>query len=386
MGDPKKPAVLQVIPSLAAGGAERSAVEVAAAVAAAGGKSLVVSEGGRLVAEVEASGARHVVMPVATKNPLKGIANGFVLAKLAKAEGVDVLHVRSRAPAFSVWLASVLTGIPWVATYHGIYKAKSGLKRWYNRVMTRGALVIANSTFTRDHLVKNLGVDPAHVVTINRGVDLDRFDPQRVGPERVEALRRAWSVDADDPRTRILLAGRLTPIKGQLVLVQAAAQLRARGRRDFLILLVGDDQGRSAYRAEVEAAVAGLEDAVRVLGHCDDMPAAYLLADVVAVPSVVPESFGRTAVEPQAMGRPVIASDLGGLIETTVPGETGWRAPAGDPDAWASALEAALDAGPEGRAAMGRRGQARVRELYSARAMTDATLEAYSRVIAARRA
>ena len=384
MGDPKKPAVLQVIPDLDAGGAERSAVEVATAVVEAGGRALVVSTGGRLVAELEAAGAGFVALPVDSKNPLVVLINGWRIAVLAKHADVDLMHVRSRAPAFSVWLASLLTGIPWLATYHGIYKARSPLKRWYNAVMTRGALTIANSAFTREHLLKEHGLDPERVATINRGVDLERFDPARVSAERLDALRRAWGVDPADERARVLLAGRLTRIKGQLPLVQAAARLRAQGRRDFLVLLVGDDQGRSAYRAEVEAAVraAGLGDAVKVLGHCSDMPAAYLLADIVAVPSVVPESFGRTAVEPQAMGRPVIASDLGGMIET-VPPETGWRARAGDPEAWAEALAAALDAGPGRRAAMGEAGQARVRRLYSARAMTDAKLAAYARVLGA---
>jgi glycosyltransferase involved in cell wall biosynthesis len=384
MASPKKLTVLQVIPDLDAGGAERSAVEVAAALVEYGGRALVASTGGRLVAELEAAGGEFVPTPVNTKNPFVGVINGWRLAVLARREGVDLLHVRSRAPAFSVWLAAFLTGLPWVATYHGIYKAKSPIKRWYNAVMTRGRLTIANSAFTRDHLLKEHRLDPGKVVTINRGVDLERFDVDKVSPERVDALRKAWGVARNDTRTRILLAGRLTRIKGQLPLVQAAGKLAAQGRRDFLILLVGDDQGRSAYRAEVETAVraAGLTDAVKVLGHCSDMPAAYLVADIVAVPSVVPESFGRTAVEPQAMGRPVIASDLGGLIETVRPGETGWRARAGDAEAWAEALAEALDAGPRRRAAMGRAGMERVRRLYSARAMTDATLEAYDRAIA----
>lgn len=380
---PKNLTVLQVIPDLGAGGAERSAVEVAAAVVEAGGRALVATTGGRLVNELEAVGGEFVPMPVNTKNPLLAIVNGWRLAVLARREGIDILHVRSRAPAFSVWLASFLTGIPWIATYHGIYKAKSPIKRWYNAVMTRGRLTIANSAFTREHLLKEHRLNPGKVVTINRGVDLERFDVGKVAPERVDALRKSWGVARNDGRVKVLLAGRLTRIKGQLPLVQAAARLAAEGRRDFLVLLVGDDQGRSAYRAEVEAAVrsAKLEEAVKVLGHCSDMPAAYLVADIVAVPSVVPESFGRTAVEPQAMGRPVIASDLGGMIETVVPGQTGWRARAGDVEAWARTLAAALDAGPKRRAAMGKAGQARVRSLYSARAMTDATLAAYARVV-----
>lgn len=380
---PKNLTVLQVIPDLGAGGAERSAVEVAAAVVEAGGRALVATTGGRLVNELEAVGGEFVPMPVNTKNPLLAIVNGWRLAVLARREGIDILHVRSRAPAFSVWLASFLTGIPWIATYHGIYKAKSPIKRWYNAVMTRGRLTIANSAFTREHLLKEHRLNPGKVVTINRGVDLERFDVGKVAPERVDALRKSWGVARNDGRVKVLLAGRLTRIKGQLPLVQAAARLAAEGRRDFLVLLVGDDQGRSAYRAEVEAAVrsAKLEEAVKVLGHCSDMPAAYLVADIVAVPSVVPESFGRTAVEPQAMGRPVIASDLGGMIETVVTGQTGWRARAGDVEAWARTLTAALDAGPKRRAAMGKAGQARVRSLYSARAMTDATLAAYARVV-----
>lgn len=382
MGSPKKLTVLQVIPDLDAGGAERSAVEAATALVEAGGRAIVASTGGRLVAELAAGGADFIAMPVNTKNPLVGLVNGWRLAVLARREEVDLFHVRSRAPAFSVWLASFLTGIPWVATYHGIYKAKSPIKRWYNAVMTRGALTIANSAFTRDHLLKEHGLDPHKVVTIPRGVDLERFDVAAVTPARVDALRKSWGVAKNDSRVKILLAGRLTRIKGQLPLVQAAAILAADGRRDFLILLVGDDQGRSAYRGEVEAAVgaAGLGEAVKVLGHCGDMPAAYLVADIVAVPSIVPESFGRTAVEPQAMGRPVVASDLGGLIETVLPGQTGWRVRAGDAQAWAEALAAALDAGPKRRAAMGKGGQDRVRRLYAARAMTDATLAAYAKV------
>jgi len=381
MGSPKKLTVLQVVPDLDAGGAERSTVEVATALVEAGGRALVASTGGRLVQELQAGGGEFISMPVATKNPLIGLVNGWRLAVLARREDVDLLHVRSRAPAFSVWLASALTGIPWVATYHGIYKAKSPLKRWYNAVMTRGALTIANSAFTRDHLLKEHRLDPDRVVTIPRGVDLARFDVAAVTPARVDELRKSWGVARNDTRVKILLAGRLTRIKGQLPLVQAAARLAADGRRDFLILLVGDDQGRSAYRSEVEAAVrdAGLEEVVKVLGHCSDMPAAYLVADIVAAPSIVPESFGRTAVEPQAMGRPVVVSDLGGMVETVLQGETGWRVKAGDPDAWAQALAAALDAGPKRRAAMGKAGQTRVRRLYSARAMTDATLAAYAR-------
>jgi glycosyltransferase involved in cell wall biosynthesis len=375
--------LLQVVPSLETGGAEQSTLDVAEAVIRAGGRAIVASSGGRMVKLLKASGAEFVPMPVQTKNPLLGIVNAFRLAALIRREKVAVIHVRSRAPAFSALWASKMTGATMVATYHGAYPAKSRLKRWYNSVMTKGAMVIANSAFTREHLQAQHAVDPEKVVTIPRGLSLSRFDPAAVSRQRTAALAAAWGVAEGDGRVRVLLPGRLTRLKGQLVLVEAAARLRAQGRRDFLILLVGDDQGRGAYRAEVQDSIAqaGLSDAVRLLGHCDDMPAAYLAADIVAVPSTVPETFGRTAVEAQAMGRPVIASALGGLTETVVPGESGWLAPAGDVDAWTQALGLALDAGPERRTAMGQAGQARVRRLYALETMTDSTLQVYARVI-----
>ncbi|MBS0295040.1 MAG: glycosyltransferase family 4 protein [Proteobacteria bacterium] len=375
--------LLQVVPSLETGGAEQSTLDVAAAVVRDGGRAIVASCGGRMVKLLKASGAEFVPMPVQTKNPLLGVVNAFRLAALIRREKVGVIHVRSRAPAFSALWASKMTGVPMVATYHGAYPAKSGLKRWYNSVMTKGAVVIANSAFTRDHLLAQHAVDPEKVVTIPRGLSLNRFDPAAVPSARTAELRAVWGVAEGDRRVRILLPGRLTRLKGQLVLIEAAARLYAQGRRDFLILLVGDDQGRGAYRAEVQDAIAqaGLSGAVRLLGHCDDMPAAYLAADIVAVPSTVPETFGRTAVEAQAMGRPVIASALGGLTETVVPGESGWLAPARDVDAWTQALQVALDAGSERRAAMGQAGQARVRRLYALETMTNSTLAVYARVL-----
>jgi glycosyltransferase involved in cell wall biosynthesis len=224
------------------------------------------------------------------------------------------------------------------------------------------------------------------VIAIPRGVDLARFDPAKVEAGRVQALRRQWGIAADDSRVKVLLAGRLTRWKGQRLLIEAAARLKAEGRSDFLIILVGDDQGRRGYRDELQQAVAeaGLGDAVRLVGHCDDMPAAYLVADIVCAPSLQPEPFGRTAVEPQAMGRPVLAADHGAARETVVPGQTGWLAPPGDAAAWAQALAAAIDAGPARRAAIGRAGAARARKLYSVEAMCAATLAVYTRLVGRR--
>ncbi len=375
--------LLQVIPELGTGGAEQTTLDIAAAVVAAGGRALVATRGGRMAPRLAEAGAEMAAMPVHAKNPLTIAANGWRLARLARAQGVSLIHVRSRAPAFSALMAARLAGVPLVATYHGVYNARSSLKRWYNAAMTRGEAIIANSDYTRAHVIAEHGVDPDRVTAIPRGIDLARFDPAAVGEARLAQLRRAWGVDPGDGRIKVLLAGRLTRWKGQGLLIQAAAALKARGGPQPLILMAGDDQGRSAYREELIAAIAaaGLEGAVRLVGHCDDMPAAYRLADLAVAPSLDPEAFGRTAVEPQAMGRPVIAADHGAARETVVPGVTGWLAAPGDADAWAGALAEAIAMGPEGLARMGAAAQARVAALYSVQAMSAATLALYARVL-----
>jgi len=375
--------LLQVTPELETGGAEQTTIDVAHAVVAQGGKALVATKGGRMAARLEADGGRLAQMPAQSKNPLVMLGNAARLVDLIRREKVSVVHARSRAPAFSALWAAHATKTPFVATYHGVYNAKSELKRWYNAVMTKGDLVIANSEFTRQHVIKEHDIAPEKVVAIPRGVDLSRFEPGVVGCDRVKNLRQAWGVAEGERRLKVLLAGRLTRWKGQGLLIEAMKLLKDRGENRILLLLAGDDQGRKGYRAELEAAIAaaGLEDAVRLVGHCDDMPAAYLLADLAIAPSLEPEAFGRTAVEPQVMGRPVLASDHGATRETVVPGETGWLVKPGDPQAWADALLLACETGAAGRQAMGLAARTRARRLYSVDAMCEATLKVYARVL-----
>jgi glycosyltransferase involved in cell wall biosynthesis len=377
--------LLQVVPELETGGAEQTTIDVARAVIARGGKALVATRGGRMVARLEADGGRLAQMPVQSKNPLVMLGNAARLVDLIRQEKVSLVHARSRAPAFSALWAAHSTQTPFVATYHGVYKANSPPKRWYNAIMTRGDLVIANSDYTRDHVLAEHQLDPAKIVTIPRGVDLDRFNPSFVTPNRIDALCQAWGL-VGDRRTKFLLAGRLTRIKGQLTIIDAARELRAQGREDFVVIFAGDDQGRTDYSEELQGAIAlhGLENVVKIVGHCDDMPAAYLLGDVALLPTTVPESFGRAAVEPQAMGRTVIASAHGGTTETVLDGATGWLAAPGEPAAWASAMAVAIDTGAAGRARMGEVGMNRARQLYRVDVMCDATLAAYERVLEAR--
>jgi len=375
--------LLQVVPELETGGAEQTTLDIAKAVVRAGGRALVASRGGRMTARLEASDAILIPLPMQSKSPLTIARNGARLADLVRREKVSMIHARSRAPAISALMASRATGVPFVATYHGVYAAKGPLKRWYNSVMTRGQLTIANSAYTRERIIAEHGLAPDTVVAINRGVDLDWFDPETMTAQRIDTLLDRWNVDPTDARVKFVLAGRLTRWKGQRLIIDAAARLKASGGPEPLILLVGDDQGRNDYRAELETAIraGGLGESVRLVGHCDDMPAAYLIADYALTPSLLPEPFGRTAVEPQAMGRPVLAADQGAARETVVDGETGWLVAPGDETAWAAALAKAIAQSPAKRAKMGAAAAARARRLYSVDAMCEATLNLYARIV-----
>jgi len=377
--------VLQLVPSLEAGGAERTAIDVAAALVQAGARALVATTGGRLVRELDEAGGVWVPFPAATKNPVEVIWNAERIRRLALKENVSLIHARSRAPAWSGLMAARRLGVPFVTTYHGAYKKGGGLKNWYNSVMARGDAVIANSRFTADLIKARHPQAQGNVSVIYRGTDLSKFDAGTISADRVAALRSAWGVP--DGRRIVLLAARLTRWKGQEVLIDAAEQLVKGGLEDVDFVLAGDAQGRIDYETGLtdRIARAGLQDVVRIVGHCEDMPAADRVADIVTVPSIEPEAFGRSAVEAQAVGTPVVVSNLGAVPETVLAppdvaegDRTGWRVPAGDAGALADAIRAALDlTGPQ-RAALSDRARSHVRATFTLEAMTSATLRIYA--------
>ncbi|WP_188901858.1 glycosyltransferase family 4 protein [Caldovatus sediminis] len=373
------PAVLQVLPALVSGGVERGTLEIAEALVGAGFRALVASAGGPMVEALERLGARHVALPLDRRTPAALWRNAGALAALVRREGVAVIHARSRAPAWSALLAARRTGARFVTTYHGSYNEGVPGKRLYNSVMARGERVIAISRFIAGLIAERHRTDPGRVRLIPRGVDLRVFDPSAVAPRRLAALRAAWGLP--DPRPPvIMLPGRITRWKGQAVLVEAMARLRG----EAIALLVGGSEGRAGFRAELEALIAarGLAGRVRLVGPCDDMAAALLLCDVAVNASTDPEAFGRTVIEAQAMGRPVIAADHGAARETVAEGETGWRVPPGDAAALAAALAGALALPAEARAAMGARARRAVVEGgYTTEAMQRATLAVYRELL-----
>ena len=377
----RPPVVLQVLPALETGGVERGTVEIAAALSAAGARPVVVSVGGLLVRDVERAGRRHITLPVDSKNPATIYRNVTRLAQVIQECGADIIHARSRAPAWSALGAARQTGCAFLTTFHGTYGAGNRVKRSYNSVMTRGELIIAISNFIAGHMYQVYAVDPARIRVVPRGVDLEVFDPAHVSAERVIQLSRAWRLPDDVPV--VMLPGRLTRWKGQLVLIEALAKL---GRGDVRCVLVGSDQGRHAYRRELEetARRLGVAAQVQIAGHCRDMAAAYMLSDVVVSASTDPEAFGRVAAEAQAMGRPVIATDHGGARETVLPDRTGWLVRPGDSDALAAALETALSLDEAARGRIAGAAMQFIRETFSLARMRTATLSVYDELMVRR--
>ena len=377
--DPHSPVVMQVLPALDAGGVERHVLTLAAAVAGAGGVSIVASSGGRLVPTVERAG-RHLMLPLERRGPLAIRANARRLEAAIREHGVNLVHAHSRAPAWAAWLAARHTGVPLVTTYHGTYSEGLPGKRLYNSVMARGARVIAPSRFVAGMVAARHATPPERLRVVPHGVDTRIFDPEVVVPDRLVRMAAGWRVPDGAPT--ILLPGRLTRWKGQAVLIKALARME---RRDAVVLLTGDAR-RQGYAKELAALAEtlGLGERVRMVGHIEDMPAALMLSDVVVNASTDPEAFGLVIAEALAMERPVIASDHGAARETVAEGETGWRVPPGDEAALAAQLDAVLAMTQAERRAIGRAARAFVLAHHDLARMQEATLDVYEELLEAR--
>lgn len=377
--------VLQVIPRLDTGGAELATVEITEAVVRVGGRAFVFSEGGRMAGDIKRVGGKLIVFPAGTKNPVRIVANAFRIARFIREVGVDVVHARSRAPAWSALMAARATGTPFVTTYHGAYGNLGPLKPLYNSVMARGDLVIANSSYTGALVHERHGTQMEQIRVVHRGVDLEQFDPEAVSGKRVKTLRKKWGV-GDNERI-VLHAARLTGWKGQHDVIEAAAKLyRSDDDTRATFILAGDAQGRDAYVAGLERQIAenALEGKVKLVGHCADMAAAYMAAHVTLIASTEPEAFGRTSAEAQAMGCPVIVTRQGASPETLLTtvrdgadAATGWVVPVGAPPALANAIAEALSLSIRERGAMATRARVHVSQHFSSESMKRQTLAVY---------
>lgn len=377
--------ILQVLPELNAGGVERTTIEIAQALSAAGHVPHVVCAGGRLEDELQAAGGILHQLEVGSKNPMSLRRNTKALIDIIKTHKIDIIHARSRAPAWPAKAAAKATKIPFITTYHGIYNAKSGLKRRYNAVMAKGDIVIANSYFTKEHILKEHNIEAANIVVIPRGVDMSLFDPALVPSEDITAIRQEWDVGVSPV---ILLPGRLTRWKGQLVAIEALKLLEAKkgpGGKAILVLL-GDAQGRDDYVAEIKtkADALGVGERVILAGHSRSMPTALAAADVVVSASTDPEAFGRVMAEAQAMARLVVASDHGGSRETVIDAVGGYLVPPYDSQALADGIAKVFALSKPKYTARAKAARKRIGSEYSAAALKTATLAVYEHALKAR--
>jgi glycosyltransferase involved in cell wall biosynthesis len=369
------PVILQVLPSLVTGGVERGTVDLARAITESGGTALVASSGGVLASDLGRFGAKHITLPVHSKNPIEIHRNIYRLSEVIRDYKINLIHARSRAPAWSCYYAAQRMDIPFVTTFHGNYSDGNFLKHFYNSIMTRGDRVIAISEFIAQKVVQEYRVNPDKVITVPRGVDLDFFDPAAVSDERLRKLSNEWQIP--ECSRIILLPGRLTEWKGQRVLIEAIAKIR--DKSGLCVILAGSAQGRDHYLRDLRLSIdrLGLSETIRLVGDCRDMAAAMLLADVVVSCSVEAEAFGRVIIEGQAMGRLVIGTDHGGAKETICEGETGWLVSPGNSGDLARCLEMVLSLGEQERIKIAHQAMKNVRKKYTRDQMCELTLAIY---------
>jgi glycosyltransferase involved in cell wall biosynthesis len=373
------PVVLQVLPELRSGGVERGTIEIAKAIADEGWVSLVASQGGPMVPQLAYAGAEHIELPLRKKSYGNIKRNARRLEHIIKKYDVDIVHARSRGPAWSAYLAAKNTKRAFVTTFHGTYGTKNWFKRWYNSVMTRGERVIAISNFISKHIQWRYGVKQDSIRLIHRGVDLKLFNPDVVIPQRMIDLLGQWRI-VDEEKPIILMPGRITRWKGQDIVLKALEQL---DHRNFYCVLLGDDADHPAYREELDKLIDeyGMEEQIRIAPNTTYMAEAYHLAQVVLCPSLEPEAFGRIAIEAQALGKPVIAANHGGARETVLPNITGWLVEPGNIDQLAEAIKIALALDDESKANLAFNARQNAEQVFSLDKMKEKTLAVYHEVL-----
>ena len=345
MNQNKSLSIMQVLPSLISGGVETGTVDIARALVQSGHRAIVVSSGGQMVAKLNDMGATHITLPVHSKNPIVMWQNAQKIKQLIRNEKIDVVHARSRAPAWSCYWATRSEQTPYITTFHGTYGHKSRIKRWYNSVMLKSDITIAVSNFIAEHIAENyteqLKTTPLEhaVKVIHRGIDIDKFNPASTPSEAVLALRKAW--DIPDNNIVIMLPGRLTRWKGHTFLIEALAKLE---QDNITCLLVGDNKDKDHYFEELKALIHRhqLDTAVKMVGGCTNMPAAYSLADIVVSASTDPEAFGRVVCEAQAMKCLVVATKHGGSLENIAHEQQHLMCRVSDSEAMANSIRSGL--------------------------------------------
>ena len=382
---PPKIKVLQVIPKLGYGGAETGCYDLAHYLSEQGCSSYVVTSGGELLKFVRKDKVRIIKLPVNSKNPFLIFFNSLIISIIILTLNINVVHARSRAPAWSCLISCLITRRKFVTTFHGTYNFNSSLKIFYNSVMVRSDLIIAGSNFIFNHISQNYNKylnRKKKLMVIFRGINLDFFNRKNITKSKRDSLAKEWNINQE--KLTILLPGRLTKWKGQEMFIESLNILREDyNSSNFQAIILGSNQGRNVYLKKLYGLVDRyrLKNFVKFVNQCREMPTAYSLADIVVSSSIEPEAFGRVAVEAQSMEKPIVASDIGGSKETIVKEKTGFLFKSGEPRELAKILNNVMELNKEALYSIGIEGRKNVTKKFDVEKMCQTSLNEYKKLL-----
>tara|TARA_B000000565_G_scaffold23184_1_gene15961 strand:+ start:1419 stop:2576 length:1158 start_codon:yes stop_codon:yes gene_type:complete len=377
--------ILQVIPKLGYGGAETGCFDLAHYLHEHNCKSYIVTSGGPLLKYINKKKVKILRLPVQSKNPILILLNSILLTLIIFFLNVDIVHARSRAPAWSCLIATKLTRRKFVTTFHGTYNFKSDLKKWYNSVMVRSDLIIAGSNFIFSHIKENYSKylsNKKKFLVIFRGINTDYFNPKKIKESDKNLLKKKWNIT--DEKKIILLPGRLTEWKGQEMFIEAISLLKKNlSELEFIAVILGSDQGRKIYKKKLIRLVEQhrLSGNVIFVDHLELMPIAYEISTVIVSSSIEPEAFGRVSVEAQSMEKPIVASNIGGSNETIINDKTGFLFKAGDSKNLSEKLKEVLNLSELTLNGIGAEGRKNIIAKFNVEKMCNTTYSEYKKLI-----
>ena len=377
--------VLQVIPKLGYGGAETGCFDIAHYLFENNCSSFLITNGGPLTKFINKKKVKYIRLPVNSKNPIIMLLNTILISVIVFFYNIDIIHARSRAPAWSCFLASKITRKKFVTTFHGTYNFKSKIKKFYNSIMLRSDLIIAGSNFIFSHIKENYKEylnNSKKFLVIFRGINIDYFDASTTLTEEEDKLFKSWNLEVE--KKTILLPGRITEWKGHEMFIEAMNKINIQlGHKLFKAVILGSDQGRDLYKKKLIRLVEQyrMNDQIKFVDHCENMPLAYKISDLIVSTSIEPEAFGRIAVEAQSMEKPIIASNLGGSKETIVNNKTGILFDAGDSDDLSKKIIEFFNFDKSTIEQMGKEGRKNVSAKFNVEKMCFSTYSEYKKLI-----
>jgi len=377
--------VLQVIPKLGYGGAETGCYDIAHYLAEKECGSFIATAGGELLKFIKKDKVKIIRLPVHSKNPILIIFNALLLSIFIIFFKINIVHARSRAPAWSCYLACLLTRKVFVTTFHGTYNFKNKFKKFYNSIMLRAKLTIAGSNFIFGHISENYSEylsKGKKLRVIFRGINIDYYNQKNISILKQEKLKQEWGLTSN--KFTILMPGRLTSWKGQEKFIESLnILLEDYNFTNFQAIMLGSDQGRTVYKKKLINLVEryNLYKKVKFINHCKEMPLAYSLADVVVSASIEPEAFGRVAVEAQSMSKPIVASNIGGSKETILNKKSGILYKFDDPRELAKSLNTVIQLTQDELKSMGNEGRKNITKKFDIETMCDTNLNEYKKLL-----